>query len=263
MEIANMNPELRLPISRPARQRAVSRKPTPRGTKMAMTPGMIISRMEALVAICTHTVASALTPSGRGLSTSLSSGYFLNCLRISMIMASAARPTESMVNAANTNGRQAPISTPTMKIGSVINTSTPSKAWFMNAVIRPIEVRTALPMANPLPVAAVVLPRESRASVRSLISSSHSSSISAIPPALSATGPYASVAKVMPRVLSMPTAAIATEYKPSNVKQIMTVTTTMKQGNAVPIMPMPSPWMMTGAGPVLDFKAMLWVGHSV
>lgn len=46
----------------------------------------------------------------------------------------------------------------------------------------------ALPMANPFPVAAVVFPSASSASVRCLISSP-SSLISAFPPALSAMGP--------------------------------------------------------------------------
>ena len=70
-------------------------------------------------------------------------------------------------------------------------------------------VKAAEPMAKPLPVAAVVLPSASSTSVRWRTSGS-SSDIWALPPALSAIGPYASVARVMPRVLSMPTAAIAT-----------------------------------------------------
>ena len=57
-------------------------------------------------------------------------------------------------------------------------------------------------MANPFPVAAVVLPRESSASVLCRTSGSRCA-CSAMPPALSATGPYASVASVMPRVDSM------------------------------------------------------------
>ena len=43
-------------------------------------------------------------------------------------------------------------------------------------------------MANPFPVAAVVFPNESSASVLSLTAGSNPA-ISAIPPALSATGP--------------------------------------------------------------------------
>ena len=49
-------------------------------------------------------------------------------------------------------------------------------------------VSAAEPMAKPLPMAAVVLPTESSASVRSRTSGG-SSAISAMPPALSATGP--------------------------------------------------------------------------
>ena len=48
-------------------------------------------------------------------------------------------------------------------------------------------------MANPFPIAAVVLPTASNLSVRSLTSGSNSA-ISAIPPALSEIGPYASTA---------------------------------------------------------------------
>ena len=77
------------------------------------------------------------------------------------------------------------------------------------AAIRASAVRTAEPIAKPFPVAAVVLPRESKASVLSLTSGS-SPACSAIPPALSATGPYASVARVIPSVESIPTAARAT-----------------------------------------------------
>ena len=46
----------------------------------------------------------------------------------------------------------------------------------------------AAPIANPLPMAAVVLPTSSSESVISRVSSP-SAAISAIPPALSATGP--------------------------------------------------------------------------
>ncbi len=79
------------------------------------------------------------------------------------------------------------------------------------------EVRIAEPMAKPLPIAAVVLPAESRTSVRLRICSPMPA-ISAMPPALSATGPYASIARPMTSVLSIPMAAIATPYMPARVK---------------------------------------------
>ena len=70
-------------------------------------------------------------------------------------------------------------------------------------------VSAAEPIAKPLPVAAVVLPSESSMSVRSRTNAG-CPVISALPPALSAIGPYASVASVMPSVESMPTAAMPT-----------------------------------------------------
>ena len=57
--------------------------------------------------------------------------------------------------------------------------------------------------------AVVVLPSSSNESVISL-TSLPIQDISAIPPALSATGPYASIAMVIPTVESIPTAAIPT-----------------------------------------------------
>ena len=71
--------------------------------------------------------------------------------------------------------------------------------------IRASAVKAAEPIAKPFPVAAVVFPSESSASVR-LRTSLSRPDISAIPPALSATGPYASVARVIPSVESIPTA---------------------------------------------------------
>ena len=56
------------------------------------------------------------------------------------------------------------------------------------ATNRARAVSAAEPIANPLPIAAVVFPTESSVSVMSLTSCG-SSDISAIPPALSDTGP--------------------------------------------------------------------------
>ncbi len=68
-----------------------------------------------------------------------------------------------------------------------------------------MAVRAADPIAKPLPVAAVVFPTASRASVL-LLTISGRADISAFPPALSAIGPKASIAKVTPKVASIPTA---------------------------------------------------------
>ena len=58
----------------------------------------------------------------------------------------------------------------------------------MKAANNANAVKAADPIANPLPIAAVVLPTASNLSVRCLTSLGNSA-ISAIPPALSAIGP--------------------------------------------------------------------------
>ena len=69
--------------------------------------------------------------------------------------------------------------------------------------------RQALPIAKPLPIAAVVFPAASSLSVRYLTASS-SSLISAIPPALSEIGPKASIANCIAVVAIIAEAAKAT-----------------------------------------------------
>ena len=78
-----------------------------------------------------------------------------------------------------------------------------------NAANNANEVNAAEAIAKPLPAAAVVFPTASRISVLSLTSAGNSL-ISAIPPALSAIGPNASIANCMAVVAIMPAAAMAT-----------------------------------------------------
>ncbi len=77
------------------------------------------------------------------------------------------------------------------------------------AANRANEVKAAEAIANPLPVAAVVLPTASKLSVRSRTSGGNWL-ISAIPPALSAIGPNASIANCIAVVAIIPAAAMAT-----------------------------------------------------
>ena len=147
-----------------------------------------------------------------------------------------------------------PSSTPMRTFTSVrLKMVTPVASEY--AAMRARAVRTAEPIAKPFPVAAVVLPSESSASVRSRTSGG-SPACSAIPPALSATGPYASVAKVMPSVDNIPTAAKATPYVPArSLVSHMAMTTTIP-GTTVLNIPSPNPPMMTVAGPVSDCAAI-------
>ncbi len=78
----------------------------------------------------------------------------------------------------------------------------------LKAAKRARAVSAAEPMAKPFPMAAVVLPTASSLSVRWRTSAGNSL-ISAMPPALSEMGPYASTASWMPVLESIPTAAMA------------------------------------------------------
>ena len=84
----------------------------------------------------------------------------------------------------------------------------PAAMVVRNAVNSARAVRPAEPIAKPLAMAAVVLPTESSESVILRMLGSMCA-ISAIPPALSATGPYASTPTVIAVIESMPSAASA------------------------------------------------------
>ena len=76
--------------------------------------------------------------------------------------------------------------------------------------------------------------------------------ISAIPPALSAMGPYASTATVIPVVESIPTAARAIPYNPSTPYATKIPTQISRIGNAVDFIPTAIPLMIVVAAPVSD-----------
>ena len=108
-------------------------------------------------------------------------------------------------------------------------------------------------------MAAVVFPSSSRESVISL-TSSPIPDISAIPPALSATGPYASIAIVMPTVASIPTAAMPTPYKSNNVVEIKIIVAKIKIGITTDCIPTERPEIITVADPVSPDFAIFSTG---
>mmetsp|Transcript_22617 Transcript_22617/g.70070 ORF Transcript_22617/g.70070 Transcript_22617/m.70070 type:complete len:259 (-) Transcript_22617:1703-2479(-) len=198
--MAIIAPATMVPPRTPSKHRGPTRKPTMNGVRTAMPPGSTISSMELCVEMAMHSLWSGCCE------PSMMPGRSWNCRRTTRMMAPAAFCTLSMVRPAKRNGSMPPSSAPPSTMGSA--SRPPWPALSAKAVMSETEVSTALPMAKPLPVAAVVFPRASRASVveRTL---SGSSAISAMPPELSAMGPYASVASVTPRVDNMPTAATA------------------------------------------------------
>ena len=169
---------------------------------------MIISFKAPLVEISTAFATSGFTPFLPSLSPLIS----LNCLLTSSIIAPAALPTAAIVNPAKTNGNNPPIIAPT-KIFGLSKFSSVIPATVAYVARRANDVSTALVTEIPFPVAAVVLPKLSKASVLSLTLGSRPA-CSAIPPALSLTGPKLSVDKVIAKVLSIPTEANAIPYNP-------------------------------------------------
>mmetsp|Transcript_618 Transcript_618/g.2016 ORF Transcript_618/g.2016 Transcript_618/m.2016 type:complete len:277 (-) Transcript_618:1515-2345(-) len=188
---ASMKPEEMEPTRRPPRARAPMRRPTAMGQSTAMTPGRIISLTDEAVQRATQRMWSHLTPSRPSRRPSM----VRNWCWTSTMMAPAALRTESMVRAPKRKGSMEPTMTPESTRGLVRGRSRlpPPAAltgtFSTKAAMRVRAVSTAEPMAKPLPVAAVVLPRASRRSVRSRTSSGTPGVISAMPPALSATGP--------------------------------------------------------------------------
>ena len=112
-------------------------------------------------------------------------GFSLNCLRTSSTIDCAALPTAPIDIDEKTNGKTAPKNIPISTIGfrilaiislPLINVEFSGSKDLNSNILLPYSakrakaVNAALPIANPLPVAAVVLPSESRASVHFLTS---------------------------------------------------------------------------------------------
>ena len=174
-------------------------KPISRGRMTASEPGRSILFNAAAVEISTHLAYSGLPV------PSMMPGMVRNWRRTSSIISFAASPTASMANAEKRKGIIAPTINPVSVSGS-------SRSMLVNLTACAYEankaraVSAADAMANPLAIAAVVFPTASSLSVTSRTLCGNSD-ISAMPPALSDIGPYASTATVMPVVDNMPTAA--------------------------------------------------------
>ena len=133
--------------------------------------------------------------------------------------------------------------------------ATPTKAANNASAVNAAEA-----MANPLPAAAVVLPTASSTSVFSRTSFGNSH-ISAMPPALSAIGPNASIASCMAVVAIIPAAAIATPYNPAHAKEPQIPPANTNIGRNVDSIPTASPPITLVACPVADCLIILFTGR--
>ena len=174
-------PETVTPARRPPRASGPAKKPTATGVKIASAPGNIMLLMAASVEMATHFSTSGFAvPSSKP-------GISRNCRRTSSIIAIAASPTAFIAMDEKRNGNIAPTKRPAITRG--VETSMVSTlAVILKAANKASAVIAAEAIAKPFPMAAVVLPTASNSSVRWRTMGSWCV-ISAIPPALSATGP--------------------------------------------------------------------------
>ncbi len=108
-------------------------------------------------------------------------------------------------------------------------------------------------------MALVVLPTASNASV-DFLTSSGNSAISAMPPALSVTGPKASRATTIPANASIEVAAMERPYRPAVKYEIIIPAQITMTGRAVASMETAIPCIMLVAWPVSDAFATLLTG---
>ena len=116
----------------------------------------------------------------------------------------------------NRYGSAAPATAPASTIGCIIlrTRSVPASLnEYRYEIISAMAARAPDPIANPFPIAAVVLPTASSVSVIRRTSGSRPL-ISAMPPALSEIGPYVSTETVAVTNDSIPIADIAMPYIP-------------------------------------------------
>mmetsp|Transcript_55567 Transcript_55567/g.126327 ORF Transcript_55567/g.126327 Transcript_55567/m.126327 type:complete len:290 (+) Transcript_55567:2-871(+) len=228
MEMASCTPLTRPPVRRPNTAYTPKKVPATRGASITSAEGATISRSEASVEILMHLSRPAATTS-LGAVPAMRRESSANWRFTSVTMAPAASPTDFIVMALNQYGSMAPSRRKEKVRGSSTLTPVSMPRRTTKAPYRARETSAAEPMANPLPMAAVVLPAASRASVHSRTSSSISD-ISAMPPALSHTGPYPSMVRPVASVESMPSAARATPYVSHRVKAVKMMPLRMNTG---------------------------------
>ena len=207
-------------------------KPTAMGANTARMPGVMSSRSESRV-----TMSTTLPYSGFSV-PSMMPGCSRNWRRTSKMTAPAARETALMARPENRNTTAAPMIMPT-RLAGLATLSTP-RYWILSPSEsnapprsscafaaapntasrkdpnRAVAARTAVAMAMPLVMALVELPTASRRVSTLAPSPCTSPDISAMPCALSETGPKVSIDTMTPTVVSRPVPASAIAKRDSS-----------------------------------------------
>ena len=147
-------------------------------------------------------------------------GWVRNWFRTSRTTRCAARPTALISRLANMNTTEPPMITPTRTLGwSTDRLNVPALLPSACSIVvrkapnSAVAASTAVAIAMPLVIALVVLPIASRWVSAAAPSPVTSPDISAMPCALSVTGPNESMDTITPTVVSRPPPAIATANK--------------------------------------------------
>src|SRR5262245_8680491 len=186
-------------------------KPITIGVSTASRPGVASSRSESFVQMSTTRPYSGFSVKF------MIPGCVLNCSRTSKTTRPAARPTAMIARPEKKNTTDAPTMSPTSAFGRSIDrlkllAARPSAVSTVvrKAPNRAVAASTAVAIAIPLVIALVVLPTASSLVSTCAAAPSTSPLISAMPWALSETGPKVSIETITPTVVSRPVPASAT-----------------------------------------------------
>src|SRR5215213_2243227 len=253
--------------------------PTAIGASAAIRPGVASSRSESLVQMSTTRPYSGFSV------PSMIPGCSRNWRRTSKTMAPAARVTALIARPENMNTTAAPRIRPnrfdgvmTWKSNSRLRTtwvrdagSTPVAAMAEVAASvyepnRAVAASTAVAIAMPFVMALVVFPTASSSVRIAAPAPSTSPDISAIPWALSDTGPKVSIATMTPTVVSRPQPARATAksetvtVEPPRRKAPKTAAPITSAVYTADSKPTARPERITVAAPVSDVLPTSWTG---
>ena len=221
-------PDVIAPARKPASAPIPRPKPTMIGVSAASRPGVANSRSESRVQMSTTLPYSGLAV------PSMIPGISRIWRRTSKMIAPAARVTALIARPEKRKTTEAPSSAPTKVLGDTISrlnddatsaanlapllsSSTVLLTASVNDPKSAVAARTAVAIAIPFVMAFVVLPTASRSVRMRAPAASMSLDISAMPWALSDTGPKVSIATMTPTVVNSPHPARAMKKSANNV----------------------------------------------
>src|SRR4029453_9384814 len=196
-------------------------------------------------------------------------GWSRNWFRTSTTTCDAARPTSRIASDENRNATEPPISNPTRTLGSSTRIPSNGNPARRSASSKDpnsdVAAMTAVAIARPFVIALVELPTASRLPSTCAGRPSNSPDISAIPCALSDTGPKVSIDTMTPTVVSIPIPVSEMKYRASRALSPSTKAPEMTPAmiridQTVDPRPIAKPERIVVAGPGWVDLAISWTG---